>query len=186
MSKSRDCTNGNHTDCQADGARALRPAGRCGRVPCDCPCHDPRRGYSGACADGEHSACKMDGCTWPGHLVTAEAVADPAGRPMWEEESGRPWKGTAWRVTLRCEGREMVAPFYMGEALTGPPTAAEVLECLAADASYVENDELDELVGEMPYSRARQIVEAVEASTAALRDLLGEHFAAVVFPGSTD
>lgn len=45
-----------------------------------------------------------------------------------------------WRVTLRCGGSRMTVPFSMGQGHNGqPPTAADVLECLALDASSYEN-----------------------------------------------
>lgn len=48
---------------------------------------------------------------------------------------------THWRCTLRCGGKRMVLVFSMGSALTGPPSIADVLDCLASDAAGVHNGE---------------------------------------------
>lgn len=45
-----------------------------------------------------------------------------------------------WRCTLRVTGRTMVVPFSQGSAHKSRPTAAEVLDCLASDASTIENN----------------------------------------------
>lgn len=63
---------------------------------------------------------------------------------------------SAWTVTLNYQGRKMTAPFYMGSGHSKhircsppldihrvkvePPTAADVLYCLASDAEACEQD----------------------------------------------
>lgn len=44
-----------------------------------------------------------------------------------------------WTCLLRCGRSRMTIPFSMGSALTREPTVAEVLDCLASDASGIEN-----------------------------------------------
>ena len=52
-----------------------------------------------------------------------------------------PWDGKwglkvrAWRVTLKYQGRQLTTDFFQGAAHAKPPTAADVLGCLCADAS---------------------------------------------------
>ena len=57
--KSRNCENGNHSDC-----------GGCG-----CSCHNKSKGYSGACQDKDHAACKMDDCTCSCHKKSGGRTA---------------------------------------------------------------------------------------------------------------
>lgn len=70
---SRNCTNGNHSDCKASG-----------NTSCTCSCHktSPSRDYSGACADGDHDDCKMtpgtgeDECACPHHKQSMRRVTE--------------------------------------------------------------------------------------------------------------
>jgi len=98
------------------------------------------------------------------------------------------WQRSAhgYTVTLHCEGRSMVVPFYMGSGWTKDPTAADVVSCLLSDACTVENcaDEI-ELAEEYGYDNwrsARRIWRAMVRQTADLRDLLGSHFESAVWP----
>jgi hypothetical protein len=53
---------------------------------------------------------------------------------------GMPAGSTHWKVTLRRKGgRRMTVYFSMGPAHTSEPEAAEVLDCLASDASGYDN-----------------------------------------------
>lgn len=56
--KSRNCINGNHSDCGHN---------------CGCTCHNKRNQYSGACAAGDHEACRMEGCPCPHHSKKASS-----------------------------------------------------------------------------------------------------------------
>jgi hypothetical protein len=44
-----------------------------------------------------------------------------------------------WRCTLKAGRSRWTVPFSMGSALLHEPTSAEVLDCLASDASGYEN-----------------------------------------------
>lgn len=46
---------------------------------------------------------------------------------------------TPWSVTLRRGRRQLTVPFYTGPAITGEPSAEDVLDCLLSDASSVES-----------------------------------------------
>jgi len=57
-----------------------------------------------------------------------------------------------YKVTLRRGRQRMTVYFSMGEALTGEPTAEDVLDCLAMDASYIENTAtFEDFCGELGY-----------------------------------
>ena len=49
------------------------------------------------------------------------------------------FQGNHYKVTLKCGNRQMTLYFSKGYALSGEPTAAEVLDCLASDAVSIEN-----------------------------------------------
>lgn len=49
-------------------------------------------------------------------------------------ESAPEWARQEWRVTLRRDGRRMTFPYYGGGSASDP-TADDVVECLASDAS---------------------------------------------------
>jgi len=100
----------------------------------------------------------------------------------------RTWEHTAWKVTLRYEGRIMSTPFYSGIGNTDAPTAADVLECLLSDASSADMD-YDDWRGEFGYEdeqTARRTYNAVVRQTAKLRSLLGDHFDEYVWPEDID
>lgn len=63
MRISRDCTNGNHSDCTA--------------TSCACSHHktQPSRDYSGACYERDHDACQMGTeCACPHHTTDLRMV----------------------------------------------------------------------------------------------------------------
>ena len=69
----------------------------------------------------------------------------------------------------------------MGPALTDEPDAADVLNCLASDASGYENaGSFEEWAGEYGYDTdsrsAERTFSAVESQTLALRSFLGERY----------
>jgi hypothetical protein len=92
-----------------------------------------------------------------------------------------------WTVTLRANGRRMRVLFHTGPALKTAPTAADVLECLALDASGYENAqdfaEWCSEYGNEPNAFARSTYRAVERQTKALRALLGDEFEAIIYGG---
>lgn len=72
------------------------------------------------------------------HGIAAD-VEHAASNP---HATGDEWERSAshWVVTLKREGAEpFPVPFSQGSAHTEPPTADDVLDCLASDAASVEN-----------------------------------------------
>ena len=91
----------------------------------------------------------------------------------------------SWRVTLRYQGRALTVPFHQGPAIRDEPTAADVLECLASDASSAEQpfEQWCGDYGENTDSRkAEATYKAVVRQTKGLRRLLGDDFEKIVFP----
>lgn len=83
-----------------------------------------------------------------------------------------------WRVTLRRGGRKMSVPFSQGAAHTVPPTTADVLDCLAVDASGFENargfiDWCSEYGYDTDSRKAEQIYKTVGRQVASLKRFLG-------------
>jgi hypothetical protein len=87
-----------------------------------------------------------------------------------------------WTVALTYQGRSMTVPFYTGLGLEGEPTAADVLECLAWDASLVDEcgDDPDEWAAHLGEPESiKQLLETIKQAsqqTAELRRLLGDDY----------
>lgn len=118
--------------------------------------------------------------------ITAEA--EWGETPSWalDEEHPRTW----YRVTLHYDGGAMTVPFGMGSALTEEPTAADVLNCLASDASGYENartfEEWASEYGYDPDSRsAERTYNLVAEQTAHLRTFLGDQYDAYLWDTET-
>ena len=86
-----------------------------------------------------------------------------------------------WRCRFRSSKfrGSMTIYFTMGSALVGPPSAADVLDCLASDAVGFENARsFEEWCGEYGYDtdsrRAERTYRAVERQSERLRKFLGE------------
>lgn len=125
------------------------------------------------CAGGDCGCSCRVRAMLAGIGYTVERVHEiPADAPRWAHEPGQ----RAWRYVLTYNGREMVGGFYQGSGHTAAPTMGDVLECLASDAAIVAGDELDDVLGDMPYSEARAVADALEQQTAALRTLMGDEF----------
>jgi len=66
-----------------------------------------------------------------GVTVSSQRVYD---NPNMSRE-GKPWGADHWKVTLRCQRRQLTTYFSKGYGHGGAaPTADEVLDCLASDA----------------------------------------------------
>ena len=88
------------------------------------------------------------------------------------------WEATHWRVTLRRDRphRQLSTYYSMGLAHTGEPTAEDVLDCLASDASSADQpfEEWASDYGYDPDSRkAERIYQVVVKQRAALERFLG-------------
>lgn len=82
-----------------------------------------------------------------------------------------------WRCVLRCGGRQFTVPFSQGSAHTREPTAEDVLDTLASDASSVENssgyhDWRDEF-GAEDTPEMRRTYDLIKRHSAGLERLLG-------------
>lgn len=81
-------------------------------------------------------------------------------------------------VTLRAGRFSMRVPFSQGSAHTQEPTAADVLDCLASDASSIENTRsFEEWAGDLGFDadsrKAYKIYSIVMRQAAKLRAILG-------------
>lgn len=90
------------------------------------------------------------------------------------------WAATShhWLCTLTHRGRKMDVPFSQGSAHTKPPTLADVLDCLASDASGYENARtFEEWYAEYGYDpdsrRAERTFRVVQQQATRLFTLLG-------------
>jgi hypothetical protein len=84
------------------------------------------------------------------HGITGKALTAPDNPNMPRDA----WSRTArhWRVILRRNGRQWTIPFSQGSGHTAPPTAEEVLDCVASDvAGYRNARDLDDFMGEYGY-----------------------------------
>jgi len=86
-----------------------------------------------------------------------------------------------FKVTLRGAGRQMTLYFSQGYGISGEPTAADVLNCLASDSSSIENNLLTGFegwasdLGYDPDSRkAEKIFKVCEKQAERLKKFLGE------------
>lgn len=112
------------------------------------------------------------------HIRAAVNWADSnpnAADDQWAREA------THWRVTLRYQGRQMTVPFSQGSAISREPSAADVLDCLASDASgYEQARSFEEWAADYGYDpdsrTAERTYRAIEKQTAALRRLLGSAY----------
>lgn len=88
-----------------------------------------------------------------------------------------------WRCTFRINASSFETYFSMGSAHTQPPTAADVLDCLASDASGIGLDDVsaqldfEEWANEYGYDTdsisALHTYNLVKSQTVALHDFLG-------------
>lgn len=83
-----------------------------------------------------------------------------------------------WKVTLRHGRKRMTVHFSMGLALTGEPTAADVLDCLASDAaSYVNASGFEDWCSDLGYDtdsrKAERTYKIVKRQAERLETLLG-------------
>lgn len=98
------------------------------------------------------------------------------------------WQHNRWTVTLTRGGpftphRTMSLVYRTGMAIEGPPELSDVLESVQSDARTIEWGELDDVLDDMPYSKARKIADAMERQTRQLRRFFGDDFDAFM---STD
>jgi hypothetical protein len=83
-----------------------------------------------------------------------------------------------WRCLLRKDQRRMIVHFSQGSAHTKPPTAVDVLDCLASDASDYENaQDFEDWCAEYGYDsdsrKDQRTYRKVKRQSDALRRVLG-------------
>lgn len=116
--------------------------------------------------------------------LAVTAVVHPSLRAP-PKSMGMDHGSRSWTVTLKFEGREMRVPFYTGSALRDPPTAADVLRCIASDASSADDARsFGEWAADYGYSEesrdALRTYRACESLAKQLRALLGDRYEGVV------
>lgn len=94
-------------------------------------------------------------------------------------------RATPYTVTLRYQRRAMTVEFWCGSAC-GEPDAATVLDCLASDASGIDNARgFEDWCGEYGYDcdsrKAERTFKATETNARKLRRLLGDDYSAIVY-----
>lgn len=114
-----------------------------------------------------------------GITATAEQAPDnpQADDDTWGQ-TARHWLVTLRRQAARDQTRTLEVPFSQGEGWTTDPTAKDVLECLASDASSVISGEtFEEWASEYGYDtdsrRAERTFKAVKDQTAKAQAWLG-------------
>lgn len=90
------------------------------------------------------------------------------------------WDHRVWHVLLRTDGRRMTVTYRTGLGL-GEPTARDVLESLASDASTVEHSEgfedwADSLGYDTDSRSAERSYRATVRQTERLRKFLGDRY----------
>lgn len=105
--------------------------------------------------------------------IHATATATDSNPNM---EDARP-DARHWKVTLRRGPARLTVPFTQGSAHRKPPTAMDVLGCLASDASGAE-ESFEEWCGNLGYEadsrKAKKTYDAVKKQTAKLKTFLGD------------
>ena len=85
-----------------------------------------------------------------------------------------------WKVTLKHNGRQYTTYYSMGYGLSGEPTAADALDCLASDAAGYENARsFEDWAGDYGYDtdsrKAERIFRIVGKQADKLKTLLGDN-----------
>lgn len=90
-----------------------------------------------------------------------------------------------WKCTLRCGRRQMTVFFSQGPAICHEPTAAEVLDCLASDASCLQGQSFENFCDELGYDtdsrKAERTYNALHKQTDKLTRFLADHFDQLVY-----
>ena len=84
-----------------------------------------------------------------------------------------------YRVVLRRGRKQLTVYFSMGVAISREPSAEDVLDCLASDASSVDNAaSFEDWAGELGYDtdsrKAERIYKVCERQAMRLRNFLGD------------
>ena len=116
-----------------------------------------------------------------GIRARADLVDSNPNAPDWQDADH-------WKVVLRNrQNRQLTIYFSMGMGLGGKePTAAEVLDCLASDASGIENARsFEDWASEYGYDtdsrKAERIYKVSERQTAKLAQFMGDAYNALLW-----
>jgi hypothetical protein len=90
------------------------------------------------------------------------------------------WDHDRWNLTLHRGRRTMTLAYKMGMALGREPELAEVLHSLQSDARIDEWDEYDDVLGSMPFSKARLVADEIKRQADRLRTFLGDDYDAFI------
>lgn len=112
--------------------------------------------------------------------ITMKATPGAKARQSWQRGA------RGWTCVLRCEGRQLTVPFFMGPGLgTREPTLDEVMEALLSDALMVEQAGTPERwayeCGFQPDDVWEPVYRAVSRQTEGLRRLLGSEYEARLY-----
>jgi len=106
--------------------------------------------------------------------VTMTVRAGAKARQPWQLSS------TAWTCLLKCEGRQMTVPFFMGSGHNGrEPEVREVLDAILSDAAMVEGMDGEGWARECGFGTDdawEPVYRAVVRQTNGLKQLLGENY----------
>lgn len=91
-----------------------------------------------------------------------------------------------FKCTLKRPGRQLTTFFSMGPAHSREPSAADLLDCLASDASGYENARgFEEWASEYGYDpdsrRAEKIFRTVEKQTEKLKRFMGDEYETLLY-----
>ena len=98
------------------------------------------------------------------------------------------WKKSAthWRLIIRRGNKQMTTYFSQGSAHTKEPTLSDILDCLASDASSIDNARsFEEWCGELGYDtdsrKAERIYNICVKQMESLNRLLGDDFKTLLY-----
>lgn len=90
------------------------------------------------------------------------------------------WDRSAYhfKVTIKCGRRQLTVPYHMGSGTNGNPELRDVLDCLASDASGIDNaDSFEDWCDEYGYDpdsrKAESTYKACQTEATQLERLLG-------------
>jgi hypothetical protein len=111
------------------------------------------------------------------NYITADSMWSNRNPSMDESDNHMNHYKTTLRIKLGARAdqkRQMTLHYSKGKALTGDPTAEEVLDCLKMDMQCIENGEED-FIDEFGYKPAKghQVYRAIEKNTQKLYKFLG-------------
>ena len=101
------------------------------------------------------------------------------------------WEANHYKVTLRAKGKQLTTYFSKGFGLSGEPTAAEVLDCLASDAAGYENArDFEDWASDYGYDtdsrKAEKLYRVIGKQAEKLKKFLGDNYEALLWNTERD